>query len=297
MRELMAPHSTPPDRANNLAAYRFCFNYQRNPDNRGIAKERCSLRNRKETLTMAAVTVLILAAVAVWMVRVFQVRVPQDPDGALVTMIDMNSAPADVRQAAELLETSRVGYAMGKPDRTYLIIATGEQGPKVKIDRAEGQPAGGGSSLVDVFMKTADDGHRLMIATARITTKVDYQFNLDGAFAGIPTLVNQHNLPLVHLDEAHSFSVITPAREQLVTGSTLHVTGFARVFEGAFRVAVTTADGRELGTAAVHTGAGAPSWASFTADVAINTTNLPESGFVIFEGDGPARVRIPVRFR
>ena len=211
-------------------------------------------------------------------------------------MIDMASAPADVRQAAEQLKTSRVGYAMVKPDRTYLVISTGEQGPKVKIDRAEAQPAGGDSTLVDVFFKTAQDGHRLMIAITPTSANVDYQFNLDGVFAAIPGLFNHHGLPLVHLDEAHNFSVITPAREQTVTGSSLTVSGFARVFEGAFMVKVLTADGREVGRAAVKSRAGAPMWACFNANVAITTANLTETGSVVFEGEGPARLTVPIRF-
>lgn len=262
------------------------------------------MRNR---MAMGALALFIVAAPGVWLARNFPAGAPHGPDQqrpgrqaplvSLVTMIDMASAPADVQKAAELLKTSRVGYAMVKPDRTYLIIATGEQGPQVKIDRAEAQPAGGDATLVKVFLKTAADGHRLMIATVANTAKVDYQFNLDGLFAGIPSLVNHHNLPLSYLDEAHGFSVITPAQEQVVTGATLHVSGFARVFEGAFMVKVVTADGREVGTAAVKAKAGAPDWGCFNADVAITTANVTETGSVLFEGDGQARLTLPVRFK
>jgi hypothetical protein len=259
--------------------------------------------NRKGTPAMMGIALVIVAAMAFWLVRAFlnhPTKVDPNPGQppAFLTTIDLASAPQEVRDAAEKLRTSRVGYAMIVGEKTYLIISTGEKGPAVKIDRADAQPTGSKTpSFVDVFLKTAADGRQLQIATAPLKEMAEYQFNLDGAFAAIPALHNEHHLPLVYLDQATGFSVIAPVKDQMIEGKMLHLEGYARIFEAQFKVSVITAKGREVGTTGVHAAVGAPNWGSFVADLQIDTTNLPETGFVVFEDDmSGAKVAVPVRF-
>lgn len=219
--------------------------------------------------------------------------------GALALgVISMSSAPADVQEAAARLMHSRVGYAMVTPDRTYLIISTGADDVRVRITGAQGQPASGTPTFVDVNLASDSTGERLLIATTPLTTAAEYQFNLDGAAASIPTLHNPDLLPLVTLPNGSGFVALSPVSDQLVTTGTLAVSGYARVFEAQFTVRVMSAKGRVLGEKHVMAAAGAPSWGSFKADVTIDTTDLPETGFVVFEEQmTQSKLVVPVRFR
>jgi len=253
-----------------------------------------SKRNRLIAIVVAAVAAASL--LIAYMAGNFLTQ--STPTSAFISVMDLSAAPFDVQEAAAKLRSSRVGYAMVKADKTYLIISTGNDAQKVKVDRAEGQPDLVNPSFVDVHLNSDAAGGRLLIATTKLTTPTEYQFDVDGSFAAIPTLHNRHNLPLIPLNAVNRFSLVTPLADQMVQGGTLHMEGYAQVFEAAFTVTVTTAKGRVIGYAPVQSAAGAPSWGSFVADVPYDASSATETGFVILEeGMTGAKLVIPVRFR
>lgn len=212
--------------------------------------------------------------------------------------VSLAGAPSEVQEAAMRLMNSRVGYAMVRPDATYLIISTGSDASRVRIEGVEGQPMGGPPTFVDVNLASDGAGQRLLIATLPLTTTAEYQFNVDGMAAAIPTLHNRHNLPLVALPDHGGFVALSPVTDQVVAGGTIQVAGYARVFEAQFTVRVMTAKGRVIGEQHVMAAAGAPGWGSFAAQVSIDTANLPDTGFVVFEEEmTQSKLVVPVRFR
>lgn len=198
-------------------------------------------------------------------------------------MVDLNSAPADVQAAAERLKTSRVGYAMVKPDRTYLIISTGSPRDRVQYDRAEGQPDMVNPSFVDIHLVSSLRGENLLLGTTTHTGAIEYQFDVDGKYADIPTLHNRHNLELMALDAATGFTLVTVKDGGKAGEGNIRVEGYARVFEAQFTATVMTAKGRVLGWAPIMAAAGAPNWGSFVADIAFDTTDIPDTGFLVLK--------------
>jgi hypothetical protein len=260
-------------------------------------KQQPRMRILAATLGLALVLTTVLLMAAHYFAGRDRPPVKEEPSEPFVRVIDPKTAPVDVQMAAEKLRTSQVGYAIVHPDRTYLIISTGSDDFTVSVDRAEAQPSFSTPSLVDIHFRLDRAGERLLIATTPLTVPVEYQFDVDGHYAAIPTLHNPHNLPLTYLDAASRFAVLAPAEGQLISGRTLHVEGYAQVFEAQFTVTVMSDTGRVLGQKAVMAAAGAPSWGSFAADIPIDTRDLPATGFVIFaEEMTEARFVIPVSF-
>lgn len=220
------------------------------------------------------------------------------PDAIKLTRISLDSAPDEVREAAKRLASSRVGYAIVRPEKTYLIISTGSDHLKLTLDRAEGQPEGEAATFVDLHLKADPAGDRLLIATTDLKAGVEYQFNVDGEYAAIPTLHNRHNLPLTHLDADIGFTLLTPQGGDRVMGSNLRLEGFARVFEAQFTASLITVKGRELVMTPVMAAAGAPNWGSFVVDINLNGLELPESCFLVLaEEMTGAELVIPVGFQ
>ena len=223
------------------------------------------------------------------------VTTPADAIG--LTRIALDSAPDDVRAAAKQLASSRVGYAIVKPEKTYLIISTGSDAVRVNLDRAEGQPAGALATFVDIHLKADPAGEQLLIATTDLKAGVEYQFDLDGQYAAIPTLHNRHSLPLAHLDEATGFTVLSPQPVDRIESANLRIEGYARVFEAQFMAQVITEKGRVLAESPVMAAAGAPSWGSFVIDINLAGIVLPESSYLVLtEEMTGARLVIPIRF-
>lgn len=229
------------------------------------------------------------------------VQGPSTTQQVALTAIDLSSAPADVQAAANTLRTSRIGYAIVKPDKTYLIISTGSDALKVKADRADGRPATGTPDSVDVSLTEDPAGERLLILTSPLTNEAIYQFNVGESPAAIPTLLNHHGLTLVPLDAEKRFALVSPEPDAIVT-SPLRITGFAQVFEATFNARIVTAKGREVGSKqGITTAGGAPNWGSFVAEIALDSADLPETGFLILEEvtggpGGGAKLVVPIRF-
>lgn len=261
-----------------------------------------SSRKRLAVGVGAALVVALIAGLVIWELNLSPQKLPEPPTPPVVAspvqVVGLSQAPADVQDAAAKLSTSRVGYAIYKPDRTYIILSTGSDALKVSYTEVAGQPDVKAPTFVDLFFNTDADGGRLLILTTPWGKGVEYQYDLDGQYGAIPGLVNAHNLPLVPLDETKGFAILQPVPDMLVQGDTLHVEGFARAFEAQFDVTIVSAKGRELGRTHVMAAAGMNNWGSFVADVPFDTTNLPATGLVIFEDQGgPLRFVVPIRFK
>lgn len=218
-----------------------------------------------------------------------------------LSVMDLNALPADVRDAADKLRSSKLGYAMTRGNKTYVIISTGEDSLTVRYDRAVLVATKGVPTRVDVHLTRDVSGSRLLVLQATFkgsTTEVaDYQFDVDTEAAAIPALHNPHNLPLVALPADSRFVVLEPVRGQVTDQFPLRFAGYARVFEGQFTVTLLSDTGKELGKAYVKAAAGAPNWGSFVGDLRPSVTELPDTGTIVFQGDEPAaRLVIPVRF-
>lgn len=255
--------------------------------------------DRKMALLAAGLALLMMVGVGLFS-ALRPARVQQNPGAAgsfALTTIAMADAPADVQDAAARLMYARIGYAMPRGDRTYLIISTGSDSLKVRIDGAKAQPNATAPQLVDVDLSTSAAGQRMIIASAPYGGQTEYQFNLDGMAASIPTLHNFHGLPLVTLPDGARFVAINPEPNQAVGTQSITVRGYARVFEAAFTVRAVTAKGRVLGEAHVMAAGGAPAWGSFVAELRLDSADLPETGFLILEESmTEAKLVIPVRF-
>lgn len=263
-------------------------------------------RNRKIAMVAAGVAVLVtLMAVYFGLRR----PTPTPPPGGgttpppatqrvTLTPVRLMDAPAEVADAAARLMHSRVGYAMPVGGRTYLIVSSGSDDLKMSLVGAVGQPGTGTPSFVDVNLATSSSGERLMILAAPIAGGAEYQFNLDGTYAAIPTLHNRHGLPLVTLPHVGGFVVISPASDETVSGRTFDVSGYARVFEAQFTLKAMSAKGRILAETQVMPAAGAPSWGSFVASLTLPEGEMPETGFLVLEDPmTEAKLVVPVRFR
>jgi hypothetical protein len=267
-----------------------------------IAKERVDVDKQKRILLMAGSALLALLTIIALVVtgRMSKQTVP-GPTGdkqAFIEMANLAGAPADVQDAAARLKSSRVGYAIVHPEKTYLIISTGSAAAKVAYDKVQAQPDQTKPDLVDVFLRSDPTGSSLLLATAALTSKTEYQFDLDGRFAAIPTLHNAHNLPLIPLDAATRFSLVTPQADFVAENGALHVEGYAQVFEASFMARIATAKGRVIGSAPVKSAAGAPSWGSFVVDIPYDSQSVTETGFLILEEEmSGAKLVLPIRFR
>lgn len=218
------------------------------------------------------------------------------PQTVPLAVVIPGTAPADVQEIATRLRSSRVGYAVVKSDRTYLIISTGTDSLRLRLDRAEGIPGTGTPTSVTVRLTSSPTGERLLILASTLTRAVDFRFDLDGTTAGIPTLRNPDNLPVAPLPETENIVVLNPAAGQVIASWPLHVAGFARISDAQLTVTVTDVKGRVLGRSYTVVAAGAPSWGSFVADVRLEAAQMPESGFLVFEGPANVKLSVPVRF-
>lgn len=263
-------------------------------------------RNRKIAMMVAGVAILI-TLLAVY----FGARhpTPTPPPGGgttpppatqrvMLTQIGLGDAPAEVADAAARLMHSRVGYAMPVGGRTYLIVSSGSDNLKMSLVGAVGQPGTGTPSFVDVNLASSTGGGRLMILSAPIAGGAEYQFNLDGTYAAIPTLINRHGLPLITLAHDGRFALISPASDEVLSGRTVEVSGYARVFEAQFTLKAMSAKGRVLAETQVMPAAGAPSWGSFVASLTLPDGEMPETGFLVLEDPmTEGKLVVPVRFR
>lgn len=261
---------------------------------------------RKTRLTLAAIGLIVLMIlVSAWEVMTRKPGrgpIPRPggsaattPQPVPLTVVIPGTAPPDVQEMATRLRSSRVGYAVVKPDRTYLIISTGSDSLRLRLDRAEGLPGTGSPTFVTVRLTSSSTGERLLILASALT-RADFRFDLDGTNAGIPTLRNPDNLPVAPLPEAENLVVLNPAAGQVIASWPLRVAGFARVSEAQLTVTVTDAKGRVLGRSYTVVAAGAPAWGSFVADLRLEAAQTPESGFLVFEGPANVKVSVPIRF-
>jgi len=265
--------------------------------------------NQRAIMIAAAVVALALISVLVWSGFRSQRTPTPGPDHSnpgqgitgrslAIAAADMATLPADVRDAANRLLFSRVGYAMTRGDRTFLVISTGSDAMKIQIQGAEAQPSSGEPAFVDVRLRSASGGDRLLVASIPVRSRADYQFTLDGALGAIPSLHNQHNLPLITLPMDQRFAVITPTAGQMVEGHTLLIEGYGRVFEAAFTARLVTQKGRTLAETYSTASTAAPNWGSFRSQFNLYGLDLPDSGFLILEEEiTGAKTTIPVRFR
>ncbi len=218
--------------------------------------------------------------------------------GPALRHIPLSEAPLSVQQAAARLAESRVGYAMPLGEVTYLIISTGSHGEQLVLDGARQME---GSRYVDINLRSVTRGDRLIIAELEmpISDARMVQFNLDGYPAAIPALVNTHGLPLVALPEKGSFAVVSPKAGVRLMGHTVQVSGYARIFEGRFNVAVYSVNkARPLGQATgVAAAVGAPNWGSFRANVPVQIpAHITEGIVLIYDEQTGAKLPIKVRF-
>lgn len=261
--------------------------------------------NRKLAVVAAAVALSALVGAGIWMaVRPEPVGQSSPPSVGTqnqsfhLTQVQLAGAPEAVRRAATALMESRVGYAMQAEGQTYLIISTGSEALRARIDGAAVQPASGAPEFVDVNLSTAPAGDRLIVARTAVGAAAEYQFNLDGVTASIPTLRNPHHLPLITLPQTGDFALVKPEANVLLSGQSLTVQGYARVFEAQFTMRLVSAKGRVLAEQHVMAAAGGPWWGSFSAELGLEQVDLPETGFLILEeGMSEARLVLPVRFR
>lgn len=258
-------------------------------------------KQKRNLMIGGAALLALVAVVAVALVGRLNHQGTPAPTGEqqkFIQTIDLASAPPDVQDAAAKLKTSRVGYAIVHPDKTYLIMSTGNEAEKVVLDKADTSPNETNPDFVAVQLKSSPAGQSLLIATTKLTVPTEYQFDVDGVPAvKMPTLHNAHNLPLIPLDANKHFSLVAPQANALVENGVVHVEGYAQVFEAAFSAEVTTAKTRVVGSTPVKSAAGAPSWGSFSVDIPIDGKNLTETGFLVLRADNGLVVTIPIRFR
>lgn len=235
-----------------------------------------------------------LAAFAV--VNLFKPGGPTKPGGITVTRIPLAQAPLQVREAAEKLAVSRVGYVIPQGETAYLIISTGNGGERVDVAGARRS-----GTIIDIDVRSSSSGDRLIVAVlkAPVTDTRLVQFHLDGYAAAIPALVNADNLPLRELPDKGSLVLISPVAQERVAGGTVQVSGFARIFEGQISIAVYSAGkGRILGESRnVSAAIGAPNWGSFKVNIPFEEVRgLTEGVVLVYDEDSGAKVAIPVKF-
>lgn len=209
--------------------------------------------------------------------------------------VNLASAPMEVQAAARALQTSRVAYAIKSGGQTYLIISTGRNGERVSAMMAEAQPSAANPRFVDLMLQPSANGSSLLVLSMPIVQDAEYQVNLGGKTAAIPTLYNQHGLALVELNESTGFALVNPSTNVAIQGDILFLEGYARVFEASFNAKLISAKGRILAEAQVKAAAGAPNWGSFTT--AMKLTERPtDATLVLFDEMSGAKLSIPVHF-
>lgn len=221
---------------------------------------------------------------------------PPTPGGLTVTKIPLAKAPLPVREAAEKLGTSRVGYVIPQGNEAYLVISTGPAGERVDVGGAK--RAG---TMIDIDVRSDSAGERLIVALlkAPVADTRMVQFHLDGIAAGIPALVNRDNLPLLPLPDKGSIVIGSPLAQERVAGGTVQVSGFARIFEGQISIAVYSAGkGRVLGESKnVSAATGAPNWGSFKVNIPYEVIRgLTDGVLLVYDEESGAKVAIPIKF-
>ncbi|MDF2629880.1 MAG: Immunoglobulin-like domain of bacterial spore germination [Symbiobacteriaceae bacterium] len=216
--------------------------------------------------------------------------------GMGIARINITQAPLRVREAAQQLAASRVGYVIPDGEVSYLIISTGLGGERVDVEGAKRS-----GTIIDIDVRTSPTkGESLIIAklNAAVTDARLVQFHLDGYAAGIPALVNADNLPLVTLPDKESLVLVTPKAGDRVAGGMVQVSGYAKIFEANVSVAVYSAGkGRVLGQSNVTAAIGAPNWGSFRINVPYEqVAGLAEGVILVYDDDSGAKLAVPVRF-
>lgn len=221
---------------------------------------------------------------------------PQKPGGVPLSRIPLAQAPLQVREAAEKLSASRVGYVIPQGNQAYLVISTGPNGERIDVTGARRS-----GTIIDIDVRSSSAGDRLIVALlkAPVTDLRMVQFHLDGYAAGIPALVNTDNLPLMNLPDKGSIVIAAPIAQETVAGGQVQVSGFARIFEGQISIAVYSAGkGRVLGESKnVSAAIGAPNWGSFKVNIPYEVVKgLTDGAILVYDQDSGAKVAIPIRF-
>ena len=254
--------------------------------------------DRRKQLGVMLLVVLGLGLAAFAILNIFGGKPgsPTKPGGLTVTRIPLAQAPLQVREAAEKLGTSRVGYVIPQGNISYLVISTGPAGERIDVTGARRS-----GTIVDIDVRSSASGEQLIVALlkAPVTDTRLVQFHLDGYAAGIPALVNTDNLPLMALPDKGSIAIAGPVGQERVAGGMVQVSGFARIFEGQISIAVYSAGkGRILGESKNVTAAiGAPNWGSFKVNIPYEVIKgLTEGVVLVYDQDSGAKVAIPVKF-
>jgi hypothetical protein len=251
----------------------------------------------RRLLGIILVALLGLGLVSFAVVHVIKWRttkVPPKPS-SMIKVIKPSEAPLSVQEAAAKLAGSRVAYAIPMGRVTYLIISTGDMGELLEVAGAQVM-----GSSVNIKVGNSSTGNRLLVArldmTVNDTRMLALQMN--GQEAGIPWLVNVDQLPLVNLPDKATMVLTSPVEGSRLTGTTIEVTGYARILPGQFSVKVfSNGKGRVLGDAKVTTAAGAPNWGSFKVSVSVAIPQTVTDGVVVLydEARGTNLV-VPVKF-
>lgn len=255
-------------------------------------------RKRQLALFLATITVLGLLAYAGLQINRWRSAGGSIGGGLATGQISLRDAPEEVQAAAARLAPSRVGYAIPMGTTTYLIISTGSSGEMVSLvgaERIRGVPP-----KAVVNLRSNPGGQRMIIARVHgmPALPADITFAVDGRPGAIPALVNRDGLPLVTLPEAGHLAVITPESNARLVGSTLEVTGYARLHSGRLSVQVFTAGkGRVLAESLTVAAAAYPDWGSFRTRISVDVPPGSSDGvLLVYDPDSGAKAVIPIRF-
>jgi len=254
-------------------------------------------RRRQLGLLLVGLLALGLVAFAVFSILRWMGGGGVKPGGIAFKRIALSAAPQAVRDAAQQLATSRVGYAMPMGGVTYAIISTGAMGERVEVAGARQN-----GSLIELDVRSGGEkGDRLVIIEmkAAVADTRMVQFDLDGYPAMIPALVNRDNLSLMALPDKEYLITVKPRQGDRVGTTAVDVSGYARIFEGQFSITVYTAGkGRVLGeTQHVMAAIGAPNWGSFRAIVPVAVPPGITDGIVLLhDAETGVKLAIPVKF-
>lgn len=252
--------------------------------------------DRRRQLSILLATLLALGLIAFAVINVLHWYRGGAKAAEQLQRLQLHEAPMMVQEAAAKLSSSRAGYAIPFGNATYVVISTGPGGERIDLAGVKVE-----QNYVDINLRTSSAGERLLIAKLNraVSDTRMVQFNLDGHFALIPSLVNAHNLPLVALPDKQSFVITAPAAESRIMGNELQVSGYARVFEGQFSITVFSANkGRILGeVSAASAAVGAPNWGSFKVNVPLNLpAGITEGVLLVYDQESGAKVAVPIRF-
>lgn len=256
------------------------------------------MAQRKQHVVLLVGVVLILGLAGYAAFHLFRWSNGGAPGPGRVTIekVPLAEAPAEVREAAQVLAPSKVGYVIPDGNAAYVIISTGPSGDKISVESATRAGA-----LIDINLKSSSEGDRLIIArldSPVADTRV-VQFKLNGQAGVMPGLVNSHGLPLAALPTTGALVAVSPKPAERLMGATVQVSGYARLYAGTFRVAVFSAGkGRVLGEAtAVVAATPAPNWGSFRINVDFEAPpGMTEGVVLIYDEESGAKVAVPVRF-